>query len=134
MVEQYINGRELTVAIMGEEIYPIVEIKPKDGFYDYEHKYTKGMTEYVCPAELPEDLTKQIQEYALKAHKVCGCSVYSRVDFLVDENNNPYCLEVNTLPGMTSTSLVPKSANALGISFSELLDKIIDLSIKDHSK
>lgn len=134
MVEQYVKGRELTVAIMGEETYPIVEIKPKDGFYDYEHKYTKGMTEYVCPAELGEDLTKQIQEYALKAHKVCGCSVYSRVDFLLDDNNNPYCLEVNTLPGMTSTSLVPKSANALGISFSELLDKIIDLSIKDLSK
>jgi D-alanine-D-alanine ligase len=134
MVEQYIKGRELTVAIMGNEIYPIVEIKPKDGFYDYEHKYTKGMTEYVCPAELPEDLTKQIQEYALRAHKACGCSVYSRVDFLLDDKNNPYCLEVNTLPGMTATSLVPKSANALGISFSELLDKIIELSIKDLSK
>jgi D-alanine-D-alanine ligase len=130
MVEQYIRGRELTVTIMGDESYPVVEIKPKDGFYDYEHKYTSGMTEYICPAELPKDVEESAKKYALMAHNACGCSVYSRVDFLLDESNKLYCLEVNTLPGMTSTSLVPKSANAVGMSFSELLNKIIELSLR----
>lgn len=131
MIERFIKGRELTVTIMGEEAYPVIEIKPKDGFYDYEHKYTSGMTEYVCPAELPEEVAKDAQKYAMMAHKICGCSVYSRVDFILDENNKLYCLEVNTLPGMTATSLVPKSANALGMSFSDLLNKIIELSLKN---
>ncbi|MCB0723644.1 MAG: D-alanine--D-alanine ligase [Ignavibacteriae bacterium] len=129
IIEQYIKGRELTVTIMGKEAYPVIEIRPKDGFYDYEHKYTKGMTEYICPAELSKETEEMTKKYAMLAHKVCGCSVYSRVDFIMDENGNVYCLEVNTLPGMTSTSLVPKSANALGMSFSDLLNKIIELSL-----
>ena len=129
IIEKCIPGRELTVTIIGDEAYPVIEIKPEGGFYDYEHKYTKGMTEYICPAEIPGDVEKKAKEYGLKAHRICGCSVYSRVDFVLGEDNSLYCLEVNTLPGMTETSLVPKSAKALGLSFSQLLDKIIQLSL-----
>jgi D-alanine-D-alanine ligase len=130
MIEQFIPGRELTVAILGEDALPVVEIKPKDGFYDYEHKYTSGKTEYFCPAELPEDIALEIQNQALTAHNALDCKVYSRVDFRLTPENKIYCLEVNTLPGMTELSLVPKGAQACGISFQELLNKIIELSLK----
>lgn len=130
LFEQFIKGRELTVPVIGNEAFPVIEIKPKDGFYDYEHKYTKGMTEYFCPADLPEDVAKFAQETALKAHNILGCSVYSRIDFILNDKNELYCLEVNTLPGMTDTSLVPKSAVAKGLSFRELIDKIIELSLQ----
>jgi D-alanine-D-alanine ligase len=130
MAEEFIQGRELTVAVLGDEALPVVEIKPKDGFYDYEHKYTKGMTEYFCPAELPEELAGHIREKALLAHKTLGCKVYSRVDFRLNPKGEYYCLEVNTLPGMTELSLVPKSAKAVGLTFAELLNRIIELSLK----
>ena len=130
MVEQYIEGRELTVAILGSEALPVVEIKPKDGFYDYEHKYTSGKTEYFCPADLPEELSSELRLKALLAHNSLGCRAYSRVDFRLDSKNEYYCLEVNTLPGMTELSLVPKAANAVDITFPDLLNKIIELSLK----
>jgi len=130
MVEQFIAGRELTVAILGDEALPVIEIKPKDGYYDYEHKYTKGMTEYICPAELSKNLADELREKSLLAHKALGCNVYSRVDFRMNLKDEYFCLEVNTLPGMTETSLVPKAAKAENISFSELLNKIIELSLK----
>jgi D-alanine-D-alanine ligase len=130
MVEQYIGGRELTVAILGEEALPVVEIKPKEGFYDYEHKYTSGKTEYFCPAELPEELSNELRLKALTAHRSLGCRAYSRVDFRLNKKNEFFCLEVNTLPGMTELSLVPKAAKAVDISFPELLNKIIELSLK----
>lgn len=129
MVEQFIPGRELTVAILGNEALPVVEIKPINGFYDYEHKYTKGMTEYFCPAELPADLFEEMKQKALDAHNVLGCKACSRVDFRLDSANKFYCLEVNTLPGMTELSLVPKAAGAVGLSFGDLLNKIIELSL-----
>jgi len=129
LIEQYIKGRELTVSIIGEEAFPIVEIKPKGGFYDYEHKYTKGMTEYFCPAELPAEIELKAKENAMKAHRALGCEVYSRVDFLLDQNDELYCLEVNTLPGMTETSLVPKSAAAAGMDFTALIEKLIGISL-----
>jgi D-alanine-D-alanine ligase len=129
LVERYIKGRELTVPVIGDDAFPVIEIKPKGGFYDYEHKYTKGMTEYFCPADIPESIEKKAKEDALKAHRALGCSVYSRVDFILDENNGLYCLEVNTLPGMTETSLVPKSAAANGMSFTQLIERLIDLSL-----
>jgi D-alanine-D-alanine ligase len=129
MVEQFIPGRELTAAILGDEALPVVEIKPKDGFYDYEHKYTSGRTEYFCPAELNEDICIQIQNNALAAHQSLQCKAYSRVDYRLNEKNEYHCLEVNTLPGMTELSLVPKAAKARGIGFHELLNKIIELSI-----
>ncbi len=130
MAEEFIDGRELTVAILGNEALPVVEIKPKDGFYDYEHKYTKGKTEYFCPAEIPGKLCDELKEKSLLAHNVLGCKAYSRVDFRLNSRGEYYCLEVNTLPGMTELSLVPKAAKAANISFAELLNKIIELSLK----
>lgn len=129
MAEQFIPGRELTVAVLGNEALPVVEIKPKDGFYDYEHKYTKGMTEYFCPADLPEELAEELKEKAMTAHNALGCRVYSRVDYRLNPENEYFCLEVNTLPGMTELSLVPKSASAVGMSFTDLLHRIIELSL-----
>jgi len=132
IVEKYIKGREITVPILGEQALPVIEVKPKDGFYDYQHKYTKGMTEYICPAELPVEVATKAQEIALSAHNALGCSVYSRVDFLMDINYNFYCLEVNTLPGMTELSLVPKAAKVIGIEFNELVERIINLSLEKY--
>jgi D-alanine-D-alanine ligase len=130
MAEQYIEGRELTVTILGNEALPVVEIKPKDGFYDYEHKYTSGRTEYICPADLPTELSEEIRSKALTAHRSLGCKAYSRVDFRLNSKREYYCLEVNTLPGMTDLSLVPMGAKAIGLSFPQLLNKIIELSLK----
>jgi D-alanine-D-alanine ligase len=128
LIERFIEGREITVGVLGNEALPIVEIVPDEGFYDYEHKYTKGHTEYLCPAPIDEYQTEFIQSLALAAHAVLGCTAYSRVDFRLDEDGQPYCLEVNTLPGFTETSLVPKAAAAQGISFIEICEKIIELS------
>jgi D-alanine-D-alanine ligase len=132
LIEQYVRGRELTVPVMGDVAYPVIEIRPIGGFYDYEHKYTKGMTEYFCPAELDPDIEEYVKQAALKAHYALGCSVYSRVDFMLDDKNVPYCLEVNTLPGMTQTSLVPKSALANGLTFKDLIQMIIELSLQKN--
>ena len=130
LVEEFIDGHEVTVAILDNQPLPVLEIKPKHNVYDYECKYTSGMSEYIVPAEIPPDTAKQIQEQALAAHISLGCEVYSRADFRLSNDMKPYCLEVNTLPGMTSTSLVPKMAKAVGISFEELIERIIILSLK----
>jgi D-alanine-D-alanine ligase len=130
LVEEFIDGHEVTVAVLDNEPLPVLEIKPKHNVYDYECKYTSGMSEYIVPAEIPQGAAKQIQEQALAAHISLGCEVYSRADFRLTNDMKPYCLEVNTLPGMTSTSLVPKMAKAVGISFEELIERIIILSLK----
>jgi D-alanine-D-alanine ligase len=127
LVEQLVKGRELTVGVLGDQVLPIVEIQPLEGFYDYANKYTKGRTEYFCPARLPEEITALIQKYALAAHRSVGNTVYSRIDFLL-ENDRPYCLEINTIPGMTATSLLPKAAAAVGITFPQLCRRIVELS------
>ena len=127
--EEYIKGREITVPVIGEDSYPVIEIIPKEGFYDYEHKYSKGKTEYICPAVIEKSAEIEAKQVALKAHKLLGCEVYSRVDFILTDKNELYCLEVNTLPGMTDTSLVPKSALISGINFNQLIEKIINLSL-----
>jgi len=127
LVEQLIHGRELTVGVLGDQVLPIIEIRPLDGFYDYTNKYTKGKTEYTCPAQLSPEITAQIQQYALAAHRAAGNTIYSRVDFLL-EGDRPYCLEINTIPGMTATSLLPKAAAAVGITFPELCRRIVELS------
>lgn len=129
LVEEFIDGHEVTVAVLDNEPLPVLEIKPKHNVYDYECKYTSGMSEYEVPAKIPDDVAKQIQAQALAAHISLGCEVYSRTDFRLSNELKPYCLEVNSLPGMTSTSLVPKMAKAIGISFEELLEKIILLSL-----
>ncbi len=131
LVEPYIEGRELTVTILGEQALPPIEIKPHGGVYDYLSKYTKGHTEYLCPAPLNKAETDRLQDFALRAHRSLGCRHYSRVDFRQDRQGNFYCLEVNTIPGMTSTSLVPKAARAAGISFPELLDQLAKTALNE---
>ncbi|MBK6291489.1 MAG: D-alanine--D-alanine ligase [Ignavibacteria bacterium] len=128
LVERYIPGRELTVAVLGNEALPIIEIEPKEGYYDYANKYTKGKTEYHCPADLSEEVQDHVQNLAVAAHHILGCRAYSRIDFRLTEDNIPYCLEVNTIPGFTETSLVPMAARAAGIEFGELCEEIIRLS------
>jgi D-alanine-D-alanine ligase len=129
LIERYVRGRELTVGILGEQPLPPVEIRPKKGIYDYESKYTPGMTEYLCPAPLDEELVAQMQAYALRAFKVLKLRVYARVDFIL-ARERLFCLEANTLPGMTVTSLLPKAAAAAGITFPAMCERIIRLSLE----
>lgn len=129
LIEEYIGGREMTVAMVENKALPVLEIKPKHELYDYECKYTKGMSEYIVPAEISKSAFNEMQSQALLAFTSLNCSGYARVDFRLSEVNKPYCLEVNTLPGMTSTSLVPKMAKAVGISFEDLVDRIIKISL-----
>ena len=131
LVEAFVSGREITVSIIGNKAYPIVEIIPSNDLYDYECKYTKGMTTYLCPADLTDELTLKIQNIALNIYKLLGCRHYSRVDFILDEELTPWFLEVNTLPGMTETSLIPKSVHAAGMDFKMLIKTIIEESLKD---
>jgi D-alanine-D-alanine ligase len=126
LIEEFIEGRELTVGVLAGKVLPVVEIAPEGGFYDYHHKYTKGMTNYYCPAELDESIAYAMQTDALRLHNACDCSGYSRVDFRMNANNEFFCLEINTLPGMTETSLVPKAAQAAGLSFEELCRLILE--------
>ncbi len=130
LVEEYIPGREVTVAVIYDEALPVLEIRPKHGIYDYECKYTSGMSEYIVPADVTDNVAKSLQEIAVLACKSLRCEVYARVDFRLSPENKVYALEVNTLPGMTSTSLVPKMAKAVGLTFEQLVEKIIALSIK----
>ena len=125
IIEEFIEGRELTVAIIDNEALPIVEIAPEGGFYDYHHKYTKGMTVYTCPADLDTQITSAIQADALAAFHACGCRGYARIDYRLRSDGSYSCLEINTLPGMTATSLVPKAAAAAGISFETICEKIL---------
>ena len=130
IVEEYIEGREITVSILGKDSLPIVEIQPSNDVYDYKAKYTKGASNYICPAKLNQLLSNEIRSSALKIHQLMGCNVYSRVDFRLDRNNNFWFLEINTLPGMTETSLFPMAAKIAGLSFEDLIDKIIKLSLE----
>ncbi|MGQ9537723.1 MAG: D-alanine--D-alanine ligase [Actinomycetota bacterium] len=127
LVERFVQGRELTVGLLGEEpeALPVLEVVASKGVYDYECKYTKGMTRYLVPAPVPERLAAELQRLAVMAHRALGCEGVSRVDFMVDEEGNAYCLEVNTLPGMTELSLVPKAAAAAGYSFPETVERIL---------
>jgi D-alanine-D-alanine ligase len=126
LIETFIPGREITVGIVHDRALPIVEIVPKSGFYDYESKYQSGKTDYFCPADIPEELTAAIQASAMTVFKAIGCRGYARVDYRLTESGDYYCLEINTLPGMTATSLVPKAAKAAGLSFEELLNTILN--------
>jgi len=129
LLEEYIPGRELTVTIIDGEAYPVVEIKPLEGWYDYTNKYTNGKTQYEAPAKIDETVAKLLQLYAIRLWKAFGLSGYARIDFRYDDLK-PYFLEVNTLPGMTSLSLTPMAAKAAGLSFQDLLKQIIDISIQ----
>jgi D-alanine-D-alanine ligase len=125
LVETLIRGRELTVGILGNSALPIVEIRPRVGPYDYQNKYTPGATQYACPAELPRETASRVQDVALRAFQAVGGRDYGRVDVMLDGGNQPWVLEVNTLPGMTETSLFPKAAAAIGLSFDELCDTMM---------
>ena len=125
VVEKKIRGREIQIAVLGDTYLPAVEIIPKNAYFDYESKYQKGGAVELCPAPITDAQWKQVGEMALKLHRALGLSVYSRTDFILDEDGKAWCLEVNTLPGMTPTSLVPQEAAAVGISYSELCEQII---------
>ena len=140
LVEKFIAGRELTIGILGEQALPILEIIPKGGFYDFTNKYpflnpgAGGAAEHVCPAKIPDELTRTIQDLALQAHRALGLEVYSRVDIMLSDENEASVLEVNTIPGMTEASLLPEAAAAVGISYPELCSRIIELSAKRRSR
>ncbi|HWR40068.1 MAG TPA: D-alanine--D-alanine ligase [Patescibacteria group bacterium] len=128
VVEEFIKGRELTVAVLGNEspqALPVIEIVPHSGCYDYHSKYTKGATEYIVPAVLPPEITQAVQQVSLKVFRLLGCKGIGRVDIMLDEKQRYYVLEINTIPGMTATSLVPKAAAAQGVSFGELCERIL---------
>ena len=129
MVEKYVKGKELTLPIIGEEALSIVEIIPSHGFYDYECKYSQGMSQYECPAKLDNNIEIKVRENTELLFQELGCDTYGRADYILDKSGVPYFLEMNTLPGMTATSLVPKSANESGISFNQLIQNIIELSL-----
>lgn len=128
IAEQFVGGGEYTVGILGDQALPIVRIVPKNEFYDYEAKYLRDDTEYLCPCGLGSEKEAQIQREALQAFKAVGCQGWGRVDFLMDEAGNHYFLEINTSPGMTDHSLVPMAAKAAGMSFDELVIRILELA------
>jgi D-alanine-D-alanine ligase len=125
LVEEFMKGKEITVGILEDIPLPIIEIAPKSGFYDYHSKYTKGETEYIIPARIPREKYLYAQEVSLKAFQVLGCSGCARVDLMTDEDGNPFVIDVNTMPGMTETSLLPKAAGYAGISFEDLVERIL---------
>ncbi len=125
IAEDYLDGSEFTVSVLNGEALPVIKIEPRSGIYDYTSKYTKGLTEYLVPAPISEDLTLKMQEIAKKTYSLLGCQGLARVDFMSDKKGEIYVLEVNTIPGMTVTSLAPKAANAVGISFVELCEQIL---------
>ncbi len=130
MIEKFIKGKELHIGVIGDRVLGGVEVRPSLEFYNYEAKYTSGMTDYIIPPEVDETVYEKASELALQAHLALGCSGVSRVDFMIDDNNSLYILEVNTLPGMTTTSLIPKIAKAAGMSFKDIIEEIIRHALK----
>ncbi|AYE33700.1 D-alanine--D-alanine ligase [Clostridium septicum] len=131
MIEEFIKGEEITCPVFKGEMFPVIAIRPKTDFFDYTQKYSGDGAEEVI-IELEEKLHKEVEQMALDTYKALKCSVYSRIDMIVTEDRTPYILEVNTLPGMTKTSLFPKSAEAKGINFTKFIDMIIEHSIKEN--
>jgi len=132
LVEKYIKGRELTVGVIDGRAMPVIEIIPKTGFYDYKNKYQAGMTEEICPAPINPELTEKIQRLSERVGEVLMIDAYYRVDFLMDDKGEMYCLEANTLPGMTPLSLVPLMAKTEGMEYGELCEKLINVSMKKY--
>jgi D-alanine-D-alanine ligase len=132
LAEPYVRGRELTTAVLGEEALLVTELRPRSGFYDFDAKYTDGMTEHVCPAEIPDEITAACKDIALRAHRLLGCRGTSRSDFRWDDEQGVdgiFLLEVNTQPGMTPLSLVPEQAARLGIEYAELVERVIEQAL-----
>ena len=132
IIEEFVQGREFSCGVIEGKALPVIEIAPIQGFYDYKNKYKAGSAVETCPADLPEEVSKQMQAYAEAAAKAIGLNTYSRSDFLISEKGEMYCLESNTLPGMTPTSLLPQEAAAVGINFNQLCEKIIEISMKRY--
>lgn len=129
ILEDYVKGREFSVAVIEYQAFPVIEIAPIKGFYDYKNKYQAGHTIETCPADLPADTASKIQGYAIAVAKALEIDTYARMDFMLDEKDRIFCLEANTLPGMTSTSLIPQEARAVGMSFEDLCEKLIQISL-----
>ena len=132
VIEEYVTGREFSVGVIDFQALPIIEIAPVEGFYDYKNKYKAGSTVETCPAELSEQITKEMQGYAEKVAEVLGLNTYSRTDFLLDAEDHIFCLEANTLPGMTPTSLLPQEAKVTGVDFNQLCEKLIESSMRKY--
>ena len=132
VIEEYVKGREFSVGVIDFQALPIIEIAPVEGFYDYKKKYKAGSTVETCPAELSEQITKEMQGYAEKVAEVLGLNTYSRTDFLLDAEDHIFCLEANTLPGMTPTSLLPQEAKVTGVDFNQLCEKLIESSMRKY--
>ena len=130
VIEEYVKGREFACGIINDKALPPIEIIPKTGFFDYANKYQAGATEEVCPANISEEISAKMQDYTVRAFHALKLDVYSRADFLLDANNNLYCLEMNTLPGMTAASLLPKEAAVTGIEYGDLCELIIKKSLE----
>ena len=132
VIEEYVKGREFSVGVIDFQALPIIEIAPVEGFYDYKNKYKAGSTVETCPAELSEQITKEMQGYAEKVAEVLGLNTYSRTDFLLDAEDHIFCLEANTLPGMTPTSLLTQEAKVTGVDFNQLCEKLIESSMRKY--
>lgn len=133
LIEKMVSGREFSIGVMDGKALPVIEIIPNEGFYDYANKYQPGFTKEVCPAEIPPEVSARLQREAENAHRALRLGFYSRVDFLLDENGSHFCLEANTLPGMTPTSLLPQEAKAAGISYAELCERIALSALGGHN-
>jgi D-alanine--D-alanine ligase len=132
MVEEYVKGREFSIGIIGDKVFPIIEIAPLEGFYNYENKYQAGMAVETCPADLSDEITKKMQRYANEVFILLRLEAYGRIDFLLNEKNEIFCLEANTLPGMTPTSLLPQEAAAVGIDFAGVCELLMEESLKKY--
>lgn len=132
VVEDYICGREFSVGVVDHQALPVIEIEPVEGFYNYENKYQQGAAVETCPARLSAAQTERMQDYAVRGAQALLIEGYSRLDFMMDETGNMYCLEANTLPGMTATSLLPQEAAAVGINYPDLCEKLIEVSLKKY--
>lgn len=132
VIEEYVEGREFSVGVIDYKALPVIEIAPVEGFYDYKNKYKAGSAVETCPAELPKDVAEQMQRYAEEVARVLGLDTYSRSDFLLDKDNHIFCLEANTLPGMTPTSLLPQEAKVVGMDFNQLCEKLIEISLRKY--
>ncbi len=134
LVEEYIDGREFSVGVLDGRALPVIEIAPVEGFYDYKNKYKAGAAVETCPADLPESVAEQMQSYAEQVARALGLITYSRMDFLLNDRGEMFCLEANTLPGMTPTSLLPQEALAVGLTFESLCEKLIEISLAKYQQ
>jgi D-alanine-D-alanine ligase len=132
IAERYVKGRECDVGVLAGRALPVIEICPKTGFYDYKNKYQAGLTDEYCPAELPSDITEKLQRTAERVFEILMFDVYGRMDFIVDEAGDVWCLEGNTLPGLTPISLLPQEAAAAGLSYEDLCEAIIAESFRKY--